>query len=303
LLLPLAGKDSLLGFLSLGPKRSEEPYSKTDVRLLRSVAAQTGLALDNTRLIAAVASETAKREVLNREMEIAREVQQRLFPQALPPAEGLEYDGACRPALGVGGDYYDFLSLSGGRLGIAIGDVSGKGVPAALLMASLQASVRGQAQSGSANLAKLMETVSRLVFDASPSNRYATFFYAEYEAAARRLRYVNAGHNPPMLFRGEELVRLETGGPVVGMFRDARYEEAEVQLESGDGIVMFTDGISEAMNAADDEWGEEELARAARESLGLQAAETIARIMQAADRFAAGAPQHDDMTLVVIKVG
>ena len=303
LLLPLAGKDSLLGFLSLGPKRSEEPYSKTDVRLLRSVAAQTGLALDNTRLIAAVASETAKREVLNREMEIAREVQQRLFPQALPPVEGLEYDGACRPALGVGGDYYDFLALSGGRLGIAIGDISGKGVPAALLMASLQASVRGQAQSGPANLAKLMETVSRLVFDASPSNRYATFFYAEYEAGPRRLRYVNAGHNPPMLFRWEELLRLETGGPVVGMFRDARYEEAEVQLEAGDVIVMFTDGISESMNAADDEWGEDELARAARESLGLPAAEAIARIMQAADQFAAGAPQHDDMTLVVMKVG
>jgi sigma-B regulation protein RsbU (phosphoserine phosphatase) len=303
LLLPLAGKESLLGFLSLGPKRSEEPYSKTDIRLLRSVAAQAGLALDNTRLIAAVASETAKREVLNREMEIAREVQQRLFPQTLPPVEGLEYDGACRPALGVGGDYYDFLALSGGRLGIAIGDISGKGVPAALLMASLQASVRGQAQSGSANLALLMESVNRLVFDASPSNRYATFFYAEYEAGPRRLRYVNAGHNPPMLFRSEELLRLETGGPVVGMFRGACYEEAEIQLESGDAIVMFTDGISESMNAADDEWGEEELALAARESLERPAAETIARIMQAADRFAAGAPQHDDMTLVVMKVG
>ncbi len=303
LLLPLAGRDSLLGFLSLGPKRSEEPYSKTDVRLLRSVAAQTGLALDNTRLIAAVASETAKREVLNREMEIAREVQQRLFPQSLPPVEGLEYDGACRPALGVGGDYYDFLALSGGRLGIAIGDISGKGVPAALLMASLQASVRGQAQSGSADLSRLMESVNRLVFDASAANRYATFFYAEYEAGARRLRYVNAGHNPPMLFRCAELMRLETGGPVVGIFRDSSYVEAEVQLESGDAIVMFTDGISEAMNAADDEWGEDELARAARESLGLPAAETIARIMQAADLFAAGAPQHDDMTLVVMKVG
>lgn len=302
LLLPLAGKDSLLGFLSLGPKRSEEPYSKTDVRLLRSVAAQTGLVLDNTRLIAAVASETAKREVLNREMEIAREVQQRLFPQTLPAVEGLEYDGACRPALGVGGDYYDFLALSGGRLGIAIGDISGKGVPAALLMASLQASVRGQAQSDSHNLARLMETVNRLVFDASPSNRYATFFYSEYEAGERKLRYVNAGHNPPMLFRCAELMRLETGGPVVGMFRGSQYQEAEVQLQAGDVIVMFTDGISESMNAADGEWGEEALAGAARESLGRPAAETIARIMEAADQFAAGAPQHDDMTLVVMRV-
>jgi sigma-B regulation protein RsbU (phosphoserine phosphatase) len=302
LLLPLPGKDGLLGFLSLGPKRSEAPYSKTDARLLRSVAAQTGLALENARLIAAVAAETVKREVLNREMEIAREVQQRLFPQTLPAIEGLEYAGACRPALGVGGDYYDFLALGGGRLGVAIGDVSGKGMPAALLMASLQASVRGQAQSGTVSLARLMEIVNRLVFDASAENRYATFFYAEYDAGARRLRYVNAGHNPPMLLRGAEVVRLETGGPVVGIFRDACYQEGDLPLEAGDALVLFTDGISEAMNPAYDEWGEEALAQAARESLSLSATGAIEHIMRAADSFAAGAPQHDDMTLVVMRV-
>src|SRR5262249_37576933 len=126
LLLPLASRKELLGFISLGPKRSEEPYSPSDAKLLRTVAAQTGLALDNTLLSEAFAAEVAQREMLNREIEIAREVQQRLFPQTLPAVPALEYAGHCRPALGVGGDYYDFLALSNGSLGLAIADVSGK---------------------------------------------------------------------------------------------------------------------------------------------------------------------------------
>jgi sigma-B regulation protein RsbU (phosphoserine phosphatase) len=129
LLLPLTVKDRLLGFLSLGPKLSEEPYSATDVRLLQSVASQTGLALENSRLTEAVASEVAQRERLNRELEIAREVQERLFPQSGPKIDGLDYAGGCRPASSVGGDYYDFVPTCDGRLGIAIGDISGKGIP------------------------------------------------------------------------------------------------------------------------------------------------------------------------------
>jgi sigma-B regulation protein RsbU (phosphoserine phosphatase) len=153
LLLPLTVKDDLLGFISLSQKRSEEPYSGTDLSLLGSVAAQTGLALENARLTAAVAEEMAQREKLHREIEIAREVQERLFPQELPPVPGIDYYGKCRPALGVGGDYYDFLPLSERRLGVAIGDVSGKGISAALMMASLQASLRGQAMLEPDNLA------------------------------------------------------------------------------------------------------------------------------------------------------
>ena len=140
LLLPLAVRDKLLGFISLGPKKSEEPYTGSDVRLLKSVAAQTGLALENANLMREIADEVAQRERLNREVEIAREVQERLFPQKLPVIAGLDYAGHCRPALGVGGDYYDFLALPQGHLGVAIGDVSGKGIAAALMMASLQAS-------------------------------------------------------------------------------------------------------------------------------------------------------------------
>jgi phosphoserine phosphatase RsbU/P len=307
LLLPLSVKEKLPGFISLGPKQSEEPYSSTDLRLLQSVATQTGLALENSQLTAAIASEIAQRERLNREVEIAREVQERLFPQEFPVVAGLDYSGACRPALGVGGDYYDFLLLPEDRLGIAIGDVSGKGISAALLMASLQASLRGQAMQGTNDLAPLMSNVNRLVYDASAENRYATFFYAQYEPSTRRLTYVNAGHNPPMVFReresGREVIRLdEAGGVVVGLLRDFQYSQAIVTLEPGDVLVGFTDGISEAMNVHEEEWGEDQLIEAVHARPGLSAAEMIAYLTSAADDFAAGAKQHDDMTLVVVRV-
>jgi phosphoserine phosphatase RsbU/P len=301
LVLPLAGRKERLGEIRLGPKKSEEPYSQTDKALLETVAAQTGLALENAQLSEAIAHEVAQRELLNREIEIAREVQQRLFPQTFPAVANLEYAGYCRPARGVGGDYYDFLALPGGRFGVAIGDVSGKGVPAALLMASLQASVRGQ--SGSGNVAELMTTVNRLVCDVSPENRYATFFYAQYDPVSRRLTYSNGGHNNPIVLRGGEVLRLETGGPPVGLFPFSRFQQDEVQLEAGDLLIFFTDGISEAENPAQDEWGEEPLIAATRGSCEESPARIIERLMEEADRFANGAPQHDDMTLVIAKVG
>lgn len=302
LLLPLTVNDRLLGFLSLGPKLSEEPYSPTDVNLLQTVAAQTGLALENTRLTEAVASEVAQRERLNRELEIAREVQQRLFPQATPAVPGLDYAGKCRPASSVGGDYYDFVPMSDGRLGIAIGDISGKGVPAALLMASLQASLRGLAIANPPALSTLMENLNRLIYDASPDNKYATFFYGVYDPKTRDFQYVNGGHNPPMIFRGDQVLRLEDGGPVVGLFGPAQYCQASIQLRSGDILVLFTDGVSEAMNKEDEEFDEPRLIEAVRAAKNLPASEIIDRVMEACDDFAAGAPQHDDMTLVVARI-
>ena len=302
LLLPLAFKEKLIGFMSLSPKRSEEPYSASDVQLLESVATQTGLALENSHLTEAIASEVAQREVLNRELEIAREVQERLFPQDYPAVPGLDYAGKCRPARGVGGDYYDFLELADGCLGIAVGDISGKGIPAALLMASLQASLRGQTISVARDLAALMSNVNRLIFETSPANRYATFFYGQYEPSTRQLAYVNGGHNPPMVFRNGEVLRLEDGGPVIGLFKAARYSQAGVRLERGDVLLFYTDGISEAMNAADEEWGEAKMIDAVRACSCRPAVEMIDELMRAADEFVAGAPQHDDMTMMVVKV-
>jgi sigma-B regulation protein RsbU (phosphoserine phosphatase) len=304
LLLPLAVRDKLLGFISLGPKRSEEPYTGSDVRLLKSVAAQTGLALENANLMVTIADEVAKRERMNREVEIAREVQERLFPQKLPPIKGLDYAGHCRPALGVGGDYYDFLALPEGHLGIAIGDVSGKGIGAALMMASLQASLRGEATRAPENLAAAVANINRLVYEASSSNRYATFFYGQYDPAELKFTYVNAGHNSPMLFRAasDTILRLEPGGTVVGLLEGACYEQGSVFLSPGDVLVAYTDGISEAMDLDDEEWDEERLIECVRASKAASAQELLDDIFAAATKFAGAAPQHDDMTLVVLRV-
>lgn len=307
LLLPLSLNKKLLGIMSLGPKQSEEPFSRTDIRLLDSVAAQTGLALENGRLTAAIAAEVAARAKEKRDLEIAREVQERLFPQEYPAIAGLDYAGTCRPARGVGGDYYDFILLQDRRLGIAIGDVSGKGIPAALLMATLRAYLRGaQTIYHQPDLTWVMRHLNKLVYESSTSNRYATFFYAEFDPASRVLTYVNGGHNPPMLFRGHgdhaNVVRLDAGGPVIGLMEDCDYTQGCITLEPGDLLVAFTDGVSEAMNANDDEWGEEALMKAVSACRHMPARALATTLIEAADTFVAGAPQSDDMTTVVVRV-
>jgi len=307
LLLPLMAKHNLLGIISLGEKRSEAPYSGTDLRLLKSVASQAALALSNAELTSAIAVEIGRREKLNREIEIAREVQERLFPQRLPEIAGLDYFGRCRTALGVGGDYYDFLALPDGKLGVALGDVSGKGIAAALTMASLQASLRADAMRAGNDIAGLITRVNQLLYDASTVDRYATLSHAQYDPATRRLSYVNAGHCPPILLRNPakngSVERLDqAGGTVVGLLKDCAYEQSEASLAPGDLLVIYTDGFSEAMNPDLTEWGEERLLESIVGCAGLPAQGGIARIMEAADAFAAGAPQSDDMTLVVLRV-
>lgn len=306
LLLPVGAKNELSGVISLSPKRSEEPYTPNDLRLLKSVATQTGLALENSRLTETIASEAALKERLNTELEIAREVQERLFPQDLPPVAGLDYFGACRPALGVGGDYYDFIELPENKFGIAIGDISGKGIGASLMMASLQASLRGQAIHFKDDLAGLMKQINSLVYEVSTTNRYATFFYAQYDPQTKKLTYVNAGHNPPFLIRKNgEVLRLEEGGAVVGMLPSmlVNYSQGEIELQTGDLLVGYTDGISEAMNPAEEEWGEDEMLKELQKIHDKPSAEILPLIVAEADKFANGAKQHDDMTMIIVKVG
>jgi phosphoserine phosphatase RsbU/P len=305
LLLPVTAKSELSGIISLSPKLSEEPYTASDLRLLRSVASQTGLALENSRLSEAIVREAAQRERLNTELEIAREVQERLFPQDLPPVKGLDYWGACRPALGVGGDYYDFIELPAGKFGLAIGDISGKGIGASLMMASLQASLRGQTIHYGDDLAALMMQINGLLYDVSTTNRYATFFYAQYDITSKKLSYVNAGHNPPFLIRKNgEVVMLTDGGPVVGMLPPilVNYSKGEIQLESGDLLVGYTDGISESMNSDEEEWGEDKTLECLMSVMQLSARDILTQVVERADAFANGAKQHDDMTMIVVKV-
>lgn len=302
LLLPLSLNEKLVGIMSLGPKQSEEPFTRTDIQLLDSVATQTGLALENSRLTAKIASEVAERERINRELEIAREVQQRLFPQKTPSVVGVEIAGYCRPALGVGGDYYDYFDLADGNLGIAIGDVSGKGFPAALLMASLRASLRAQTMRGGCDLAAIMQNVNTLAYEGSAANKYATFFFGQFSPGSRLFSYVNAGHEPPLIFRGGSVIRLDVGGPVAGLLPHVQYEQGTLLLEPGDLLVALTDGISEAMNPSDEEWGVENMICCVRESSGVGCRDLIECVIASADTFTAGAKQHDDMTLVVARI-
>jgi len=302
LLLPLPGRNRMMGVMALGPKRSEAAYSSADLKLLQALASQTGLALEVSELARSLAAEAAQRERTNREMEIAREVQERLFPQEMPELPGAKIAGFCRPALGVGGDYYDVIDLGDGRVGLAVGDVSGKGISAALLMASLRASLRGVTLDGPRDFAKLMHKVNRLVYEASASNRYATFFFASYDPATRKLECVNAGHNPPVLLRGQETIRLEADGPVVGLLPTAPYSEQSLTLQPGDLLILYTDGISEAMTRDDEEWGEERMIVAARSSIHKSANDVLDDLFDAADAFTAGAQQHDDMTLLLLKL-
>jgi sigma-B regulation protein RsbU (phosphoserine phosphatase) len=302
LLLPLPGRNRMMGVMALGPKRSEAAYSSADLKLLQSLALQTGLALEVSELARSLASEAAQRERNTREMEIAREVQERLFPQEMPELLGAKVAGFCRPALGVGGDYYDVIDLGEKRVGLAVGDVSGKGISAALLMASLRASLRGITLDSPRDFAKLMHKVNQLVYEASASNRYATFFFASYDPATRTLECVNAGHNPPVILRGQETIRLEADGPVVGLLPFAPYTEQMMTLEPGDLLILYTDGISEAMTKDDEEWGEERMIAAARASMHKTASEVLDDLFVAADAFTAGAPQHDDMTLLLLKL-
>ncbi|HEX4137573.1 MAG TPA: SpoIIE family protein phosphatase [Bryobacteraceae bacterium] len=294
-------------------------------------ALPSGILVNVYKLIPTLAEEAVSRAKLEREFEIAREVQERLFPQTLPNVAGVEMAAHCRPAQAIGGDYYDLIDIRDGslaeaghapgenissasgttahgcdRLGIAIGDISGKGMSAALLMASLHASLRGQVLSGAGDLGSKMANVNRLLYDASDSNRYATFFYAELDCASHTLHYVNGGHNPPAVLRKENgawrVFRLADGGPVVGLLAGAAYKQQMLHLLPGDILLAFTDGISEAMNAAEDEWGEDRMIAEAQAHAGLNAEELLQRLFRAADAFAAGAPQHDDMTIVVLRL-
>ena len=304
LLLPMSGRAQLLGLIALGPKKSEEPYTPTDLRTLQSVSAQTGLTLEVVELVRTLAEQAALRERMNREIEIAREVQQRLFPQTLPNMAGIGLAGMCRPASEVGGDYYDLIEMDNGHLGFAIGDVSGKGISAALIMASLRASLRGLILDDTGDLAGMMQKVNRLVYEASSSSRYATFFFATFNPRTREFRYVNAGHNPPVLLTGSSgtLHRLEACGPVVGLLPFASYETRSLIFEPGDLLIGYTDGISEAMTADDEEWGETRMLGAVPRRPLSTAQEVLDTVFRAADEFTAGAEQHDDMTLLIMKV-
>jgi serine phosphatase RsbU (regulator of sigma subunit) len=236
-----------------------------------------------------------------RDMEIAREVQSRLFPQFLPPMKTLQYTGTCIQARVVGGDYYDFLDLGAGRLGIVLADISGKGIAAALLMANLQANLRSQYMVALEDPHQLLQSVNQLFFENTPEDSYATFFYADYDDANHCLRYANCGHNPPLLLRANgNIEKLEPTATVLGLFRDWKCEVKNVSIGPGDVLVIYTDGVTETPNESGEEFGESRLMAVVRSHSRAPANEVLSAILADVQKFGNGC-QADDLTLVIAR--
>ena len=275
------------GFVAVAPKLSGGGYDPEDVEFVRQVANQLDVGIDRVRL---------QRE--DADYSQARTIQQGLLPREMPRVPRLDVSGMWQPARTMGGDYYDLLALSESELAVCIGDVAGKGMPAALLMSGLQAAVRASASNSPRDLC---ERVRRVVVSSLSGGRFVTFFYATIDTAAMVIRWTNAGHNAPILARADgSIVRLEEGGPAISrLFRDTKYEERELPLRSGDRIVLFTDGVSEAGDGVE-MFGEERIVELAASSdasaNGLQQT-----IFEAATSFARGEVE-DDLTLVVVRV-
>lgn len=235
------------------------------------------------------------------ELEIAKQVQARLFPQKLPELKTLDYAGRCIQAHDVGGDYYDFLTLGEERLGLIIGDTSGKGIGAALLMANLQANVRSQSAVALNHPERFLQSVNQVFYENTTSSAYATLFLAEYDDRRRSFRYVNCGHYSPLLLRADNtLEQLASTSTVLGLFEEWSCDVDERQLGSGDILALYTDGVTEAFNDAGDEFGEERLIQALRQNRERSSEAIIASIVEEVRRFSRR-EQHDDITLIVAK--
>jgi serine phosphatase RsbU (regulator of sigma subunit)/catechol 2,3-dioxygenase-like lactoylglutathione lyase family enzyme len=235
------------------------------------------------------------------ELEIAKQVQARLFPQRLPPMETLEYAGACVQARQVGGDYHDILDLGQGRYGLVIADISGKGMAAALLMANLQANLRSQCASASDDPERWLRSVNKLFYESTHESAYATLFFAEYDDRRRLMRYANCGHLAPLLLRRDSTIeRLHSTCTVLGLFKEWDCSIAEHRLYAGDTLVLYTDGITESFNDAGEEFGEQRLIAALLQHRELAPQAVIASIVDEVQQFSPH-EQHDDITLIVAR--
>jgi phosphoserine phosphatase RsbU/P len=301
-LVPILGRNNgLIGLLVLGQRLSEEPYSSEDKHLLESVASQASIALENIGLAEKMAErmEAERRTAL--EMDIARRVQARLFPQKLPALETLEYAGGCVQARQVGGDYYDFLDMGPGVVGIVLADISGKGMSGALLMANLQANLRSQYAVALDDLPRLLQSVNRLFYENTTDESYATMFFGVYDDSSRKLRYANCGHVAPLIFHGDGTIqRLKSTTTVLGLFLKWESPIREVLLQPGDLLVVCTDGVTEAPNAQEEEYGQERLAEVVRDNKDLTVNELLDVIQANVQKFS-GQTQADDITLIVAR--
>ena len=298
---PIELEKNPLGMLVAGDKESRRgvgPFPPGDLRTLGLFANQAAIALENVRLHL----RALEQERLEREMHVAAEIQRQILPKGAPPVPGFQLAGWNRPARQVGGDYYDMFPTKDGRMGLLVGDVSGKGIPAALMVSTLHSALRllvGQTGAGAGLLARL----NRHIQESSTPNKFITMLLGELDPGTGRLRYVNAGHNPGLLLRRDGRVEeLGATGVPLGLLLGSRYTEREVTVERGDLLCLYSDGITEAESVTDDEFGTErlvELLRAHRDDAPLD--ELLASIQHAVGDFSQGRPQYDDQTLLLLR--
>ena len=284
--------------LCIGERLRGGTYSGADLEFIYSLGNLAIISLENTRLF----YEAVEKQKMENELNIAREIQKGLLPRSLPAIPGLDLAALNISSKQVGGDYYDVVVLENGTCVIAIGDVSGKGTPASLLMANVQATIRTLVHFN-LPLSDMTSLVNRLICDNTGSDKFITFCWGIFDPKTRIFRYVNAGHNHPFVLRADKSIeRLSEGGIILGVTKDAApYKEGIIQLLTGDVIVMFTDGISEAMNVGGIDYTEERVEEFLRNIRPITAQGVLDEIQNEIARYTSGAPQSDDITLVVMK--
>jgi phosphoserine phosphatase RsbU/P len=302
LLVPIQVENRPLGVLVVADKETRgggvEDFSEADVRVASLFANQAAIALENARLH----REAVEKEKMEREMELAASIQKTILPEALPDSPGLLLAGRNRPTKQVGGDYFDVYPLPGGLTALCVADVSGKGVPAALLVSTVHACLHLLVPTLSADLPALVARVNKHLVGFSSTRKFATLFVAVFDPSTGRLRYVNAGHNPGLWLGKRGAVLLPSGGVPVGMLPGAVHREDAVDLEPGDTLLLYSDGITEALNRADEEFGMDRLTDLALRGRDEPPAELSRRIFGAVSDFTAGVAQYDDQTVLIARV-
>jgi serine phosphatase RsbU (regulator of sigma subunit) len=298
LVVPLISHNDLMGCIGLTKKITRFRYSYEDITLLDVLANQMVVAMDNARLY----QESLEKQRLEEELNLARQIQMELLPKSCPRAEAFEFSAFMQPARQVGGDYYDFLPIDSGLIAFAIADASGKGMPAALLMSLVHATLRAEVRNKLSPHA-LISNVNQLIHSSTTPEKFATMFYGELNPFERKLCYCNAGHNYPLVVHEDGAVEfLDKGGLILGAFPEAEYEPGEVVLRKNDTLFLYSDGLTENFNANEEEFGEKRLLTLLVENRSLGAEELKQKVMQAAIDFAGGHPLYDDFTIVVLKI-
>jgi sigma-B regulation protein RsbU (phosphoserine phosphatase) len=297
LAVPLLAKGRMTGLLTVFNKKSEQGYTPDDQRLLSIIGAQSAQIIENTRLL-----EKEKTLLqMQKEMQTAYDIQVNLLPKENPQLPHYDIAGTSIPAQVVGGDYFDFIPINANRLAVCLGDVSGKGLPAALLMANLQATIRGQTLLNPPPKDCLCRS-NRLLFQCTDSQKFATLFYGILDVENHQFCYSNAGHNRPFFFReNQEPKSVEGAGLALSFLEDVSYPQEQIDFQPDDVLLIYSDGITEAMNHQEEEYGEERLRELVHSIRRETVQEIIRKVLDSVKKYTAGQPQMDDMTLVVIK--